>query len=146
MRVNEERSESLCGPKSLVFQFFVLVTQPGLASLERKHSLLKLFTAGTLVPSQQYAHIFLRVIKQICMTCKLILVKMSLESTQHTMYWKNSTYLSSEQKGYEIIYNLKKETLQARHHVTLVQPYGEVDTAVVINPKKEGEQRDESRK
>ena len=55
-------------------------------------------------------------------------------------------YVSSEQKGYDVIYNLNKQPLQARHHVKRVQPYGEVNNIGVLKPKKEGERRDERMK
>ena len=67
------------------------------------------------------------------------------ESARHLLE-TNYSHLFSEQKDYDVIFNLKKYALQARHHVTLIPPYGEVDTFLVIKPKKEGEQSDERRK
>ena len=55
-----------------------------------------------------------------------------------------STGNKLSEKGCDVICNLK--ALQARHNVKLVLPYGEVNTIVVIKPKKEGDQRDERRK
>ena len=67
-----------------------------------------------------------------------------MEPTGHLMEIISS-YLYSDQKVYDTIYNFKIQAQQVRYHVTLVPPFGEVDTAV-ITPKKEGEQRDERRK
>ena len=76
----------------------------------------------------------------------MILPKMLLELTKCHLLDTNCSYLFSEQKGYDVIYYLKKWALQARHHVTRVPPHREVDTNVVSKPKKEGEQGDERRK
>ena len=48
----------------------------------------------------------------------------------------NVNYLSSERKGNEVIYNLKKWALHARYCVTRIPPYGKVNTVLKIKTKK----------
>ena len=63
-------------------------------------------------------------------------------------YWKRKStiYWTQTEAICHLSENVMTKALLVRHHTARVLPYGEVNTIVVIMPKKEGEWRDESMK
>ena len=78
--------------------------------------------------------------------CQISILWKCQWNIQSTIYWKQTLTIFPQIKKVLTSFITLEKVLQARHHTTRGHPYGEVNTVVVIKPKREVEQRDERRK